>query len=76
VLVDDDQPFGDMISDLLTDEFGCGVLVCTHADQAEPMVLAVRADVVLLDLVMPGDGREALRALKANPLTRLVPVFF
>jgi CheY-like chemotaxis protein len=74
VLVDDDQPFGDMISNMLTKEFGCAVLVCTNADQAEPMVLAVRADVVLLDLVMPGDGREALRALKTNPLTRLVPV--
>jgi len=74
VLVDDDHPFGDVISDLLTDEFGCSVLVCTNADQVEPMVLAVRADLVLLDLVMPGGSREALRALKANSTTRLVPV--
>jgi CheY-like chemotaxis protein len=74
VLVDDDQPFGDMISDLLVDEFGCSVLVCPNADQAEPMVLAVHADVVLLDLILPGGGRAALRALKLNPATRLVPV--
>jgi len=75
VLVDDEVAYDQLIGDILVKEMGCYVLVCTRADQVEPIVAGTRPALVLLDLVLPGGGGlAALEALKANPATSGVPV--
>ncbi len=54
-----------------------GHLVLFAQDGAEALVSAAaeRPDLILLDVAMPRlDGRDALQRLKANPVTRDIPV--
>ncbi len=53
------------------------VFMATHGEQALAVCRDRLPDVVLLDVVMPGmDGHAVCRALKADPLTRDIPVIF
>ena len=53
------------------------ILTATEADKGIELAQAENPDVILLDVVMPGmDGFEACQQLKANPLTRSIPVVF
>jgi DNA-binding response OmpR family regulator len=75
VLIVDDEPFN---IDYLEQELGDrGFETDTARDGAEALerVVARRPDLVLLDVMMPGvDGITALRVLKSDPETRLIPV--
>jgi len=54
-----------------------GYRVAEAADGLEALdkVLALQPDLVVLDLSMPGmDGCETTRRLKADPLTRAIPI--
>jgi len=54
-----------------------GYRVAEAADGLEALdkVQALQPDLVVLDLSMPGmDGRETMRRLKADPLTRAIPI--
>jgi CheY-like chemotaxis protein len=54
-----------------------GYRVAEAVDGLEALdkVLALQPDLVVLDLSMPGmDGRETTRRLKADPLTRAIPI--
>jgi len=75
VLVVDDAPqYRDVIRRILTAR-GYDVRTASSGDEALESMAAAPPDVVLLDVVMPGlDGFEVCRRIKANPLTRLVPV--
>jgi len=76
VLVVDDQPINIRI---LFEALSSGYQVLTAAGgaQALQVCLSQRPDLVLLDVVMPGiDGHEVCRQLKADPLTRDIPVIF
>lgn len=77
ILVVDDQPDNLMLmSELLMDRYqvrvassGAKALRLVHSDP--------RPDLVLLDIMMPEmDGYEVCRQLKADPLTRDIPVIF
>ena len=77
VLIVDDTPTNvGVISGVLKDAYR--TKVATNGEKA--LVLATAAekpDLILLDVMMPGmDGYEVCRRLKANPVTRDIPVIF
>lgn len=77
ILVVDDEPMNiELISVLLADEYR--IIVAKSGEEAlrraagDPL-----PDLVLLDVLMPGmDGFEVCRRLKADPVTRRIPVIF
>ncbi|HEX7634429.1 MAG TPA: response regulator [Noviherbaspirillum sp.] len=76
LVVDDVQTNIDIIVEILKDEYavqtassGHDALQITHSSQPP--------DLILLDIMMPGlDGREVCRKLKADPVTRNIPIIF
>ena len=75
ILVIEDNPSHFKLIRVVLSESGNRV---AHAETAEQTFAAVRADppqVILLDLALPGmDGLALVRRLKADPLTRAIPV--
>ncbi|QLE39422.1 response regulator [Nostoc sp. C052] len=58
-------------------EMGAGWNVLTACSGREALNIAANSklDVILLDMMMPDmDGRDTLQQLKANPVTRSIPV--
>ncbi len=77
VLIVDDVPENlSLLHDAL-DEAGYVVLVATHGEAALSRARTSLPDVVLLDAMMPGmDGFEVARRLKADIMTRAIPIMF
>lgn len=77
VLVVDDTPDNlALMSDLLRET--CKVRVANSGERALRLLAnGTLPDLILLDIMMPGmDGYEVIRQLKANPITRDIPVLF
>ena len=77
VLIVDDTPTNiGVISGVLKDLYR--TKVATNGEKALAIAMAAeKPDLILLDVMMPGmDGYEVCRRLKANPLTRDIPVIF
>lgn len=56
---------------------GFTVITCTCGEEALGAAPAARADLLLLDVMMPGmDGPGTLKALRALPATAHTPVIF
>ena len=76
LVVDDDRLIRQMVRDLLEiADFAVGEGV----DGADGLAQAAafRPDLILLDLMMPDlDGYTVCRSLKADPITRAIPVIF
>lgn len=65
-----------MLADYLV-EAGFEILVATDGEGAIERLKHVAADLILLDVMMPGmDGFETCEKLKENPETRDIPVVF
>ncbi|HEY9299930.1 MAG TPA: response regulator, partial [Phormidium sp.] len=77
ILIVDDTPTNlGVLFDFLAD-FGFKVLVARDGQSALQKVAYAAPDLILLDVLMPGiDGFETCRRLKANDLTRDIPVIF
>src|SRR5580704_15593037 len=77
VLIVDDTPANlTLLSDLLLQR-GYDVAVATNGLRALALAEVKPPDVIMLDVTMPElDGFEACRALKANEVTRAIPVLF
>ncbi len=75
ILIVDDEPFNiDYIEQELEDA-GYELLSAINGQEALDRIHAEMPDLVLLDIMMPVmDGFEVLTRLKANPLTREIPV--
>ncbi len=76
VVVDDDAPIAQLVSDVLAEE-GLRARVCTHGPDAYPAIQHERPYLVILDLQMPlVDGIHVFHQLRADPATATVPVIF
>jgi putative two-component system response regulator len=74
LVVDDEERNRRLLVAMLEAE---GYSATEAADGAQALALARQSppDIVLLDIMMPGmDGYEVARALKADPLTKAIPV--
>lgn len=74
LIVDDERHNRQLLEALLTPE---GFLLDTACNGEEALGLVAKRppDLILLDIMMPGmDGYEVARRIKANPLTRSIPV--
>ncbi len=76
LLVDDESINLSIFGQLLTPYYQ--VLVATNGQRALQLVcLTPKPDLILLDVMMPGmDGYEVIAHLKANPVSRDIPVIF
>jgi CheY-like chemotaxis protein len=74
VVADDDQALRAFFQAALERE-GFDVLLASHGRRAIDLARDYAASIVLLDLHMPGlDGLETLKAIRANPGLRTLPV--
>lgn len=77
VLIVDDSPTNLEILFEFLGDFGFKVLGAQDGEIAIEKVKHATPDIILLDVMMPGiDGFETCRRLKANALTRDIPVIF
>ena len=54
---------------------GFTVIVATDGAQGLTMATSEQPDLILMDLTLPDiDGKEATRRIKANPITKCIPV--
>src|SRR5258708_12142570 len=73
LIVNDDQRALDLLVDLLEPE-GYKVFAAQSARRALEITSAVRADIIICDVVMPEmNGLELCRRLTKNPLTATTP---
>ena len=72
LVVDDDDAIRDLLTIQLTQR---GYEVLAAADGEEALACAPEADFLLLDIMLPKlDGYEVCRRLKADPVTRSIPI--
>lgn len=76
LLVVDDQPINiQVMHQIFTGQYQ--IFMATSGQQALDFCRRTPPDLVLLDVVMPGmDGYEVCTTLKADPVTRNIPVIF
>lgn len=75
VLIVDDEPHIVLSLEFLLERAGYATAVAADGDEALALVRRLRPDVVLLDIMMPGqNGYAVCRAIKADPETRGIPV--
>ena len=75
MLVDDQPMVGEALRRMLAPEADIDFHYCEEPAQALKLAGEIRPSLILLDLVMPEiDGLTLLRYMRANPLTKAVPV--
>lgn len=75
ILVVDDNTDNTFLMKQLLGSRGYDVATASNADEAEIVMKANPADLVLLDVIMPGrSGYELCHLWKSDPATRLIPV--
>ena len=75
LLVDDQTIVAEAVRRALVDEEGIDFHYCPRSDDAMATAIETRPTVILQDLVMPGtDGLSLVKAYRANPATRDVPI--
>jgi adenylate cyclase len=75
VLVVDDQAPNRRLLDAVLTPRGYRVLAALSGEEALQTLQEERADVVLLDILMPGiDGYEVCRRIRSDPATAILPV--
>lgn len=75
LLVDDQTIVAEAVRRALVDEDSIDFHYCPRSDDAMATAIETRPTVILQDLVMPGtDGLSLVRAYRANPATRDVPI--
>jgi twitching motility two-component system response regulator PilH len=76
ILIADDSPTAVALLRRILAPLGHAIVVASDGAEAA-CALAARPDLVILDVIMPKkNGFELCRAMKANPDTAGIPVFF
>ena len=77
ILIVDDKPNNLRVLSTALTEWGYEIRCVTNGAMALASARAVPPNLILLDIMMPDmDGYEVCRQLKADPLTREIPVIF
>ncbi len=77
VVVEDNEPIARLIQEVLNDVPGYGAVTVPDGAIALDVISAVRADLVILDVDLPGiNGFELYDRLRGKPETAAVPVLF
>lgn len=75
ILVVEDNPANMKLAVFLLESAGHVALTATDAESGLTLAREGRADLILLDIQLPGmDGLEAVALLKRSPETRSIPV--
>ena len=75
VLVIDDELDSRTLLSHAIEEFGCRAIAAASGEDGLRMALEFRPDLITVDLMMPQlDGWQVIRALKADPALRNIPV--
>jgi CheY-like chemotaxis protein len=74
LVVDDDREVREILSFVLK-HHGFEVIVASNGAQIQPLLLQRVPDLILLDVMMPGeDGFRLCRYLRQSPLTQHIPI--
>jgi CheY-like chemotaxis protein len=74
LVVEDDPEIRSLVTDALESD-GYEVLTAANGEDALQIVTSTRTDAVLVDIMLPKvDGRQFIRACKADPATRDIPM--
>src|ERR1017187_594824 len=74
LVVDDEAQIRGLLTALLKPQ-GYVVQTAASAEEAQERLKTLRPDVILLDLHLPGkSGQDILAQLRADPVTRLLPI--
>ncbi len=77
LLIVDDTPQNLDVLQAILSELDADLLIATHGARALDLAQRLHADLILLDVMMPGmDGFEVCTRLKADPRTADIPVIF
>lgn len=77
LVVEDDQPIGDLLADAINDQAGYSAVRVGNAADALKTLGTVTADLIVLDLHLPGmSGVELYDRLRADERYRDLPVIF
>ena len=77
LVIDDDEDIQDVALVALEVVGGWEVITASSGSEGIRLAAAEKPDAILLDVMMPDlDGIATLEQLKANPITRSIPVIF
>jgi two-component system cell cycle response regulator DivK len=75
ILIVEDNPDNMLLTVMLLESAGHHVISAIDAEAGLALARAELPDLILMDIQLPGmDGLEATMLLKADPLTRAIPV--
>jgi CheY-like chemotaxis protein len=75
VLFVEDEPDQITMITLRLEKSGYEVVSCSDGETGLKKAVEEKPDLILLDVILPGmDGLEICRLLRANPVTRAIPV--
>jgi twitching motility two-component system response regulator PilH len=77
ILIADDSPTALTLLERILSPLGHRIVTVADGEQAQRVLAESPPDLVILDVVMPKlNGFELCRALKADPATASIPIFF
>ena len=76
LVIDDDEPLLKTLRPILMTH-GYSVLTANSGEEGLQVARAQKPDLIILDVILPGiKGRDVCKILKADPVTRNIPVIF
>ncbi len=75
LIVEDDVSLGELLSALVVEDIGANVVVVGDGETALNRATSLHPDLIVLDILIPRvNGVEVCRRLKADPMTRDIPI--